>query len=110
MCVSVWFVLTRRRQPRSTRAYTLFPDTTLFRSQRGPPRPRPSSAPLTVMTRSEAPQLQVGPVHDRLPQRADLRIHAMARHRCLRLDEALDGLGGFGDHGDRKSTRLTSSH
>src|SRR3546814_15084410 len=67
--------------------------------QRGPPRPRPSSAPLTVMTRSEAPQLQVGPVHDRLPQRADLRIHAMARHRCLRLDEALDGLGGFGAHG-----------
>src|SRR3546814_11776946 len=34
VCVTLFFLM-RRRPPRSTRTYTLFPDTTLFRSAFG---------------------------------------------------------------------------
>src|SRR3546814_20119028 len=44
--LSVFFFLRIRRPPRSTRTDTLFPYTTLFRSQRRPERPRQRAARL----------------------------------------------------------------
>src|SRR3712207_7983177 len=73
-----------RRPPRST----LFPYTTLFRS------------PLEVGVRVEA----------RVAGRA-LRPHEPLRLvHAKRLRVHADELGGDGDHVDRKSTRLNSSH
>src|SRR5688572_32752117 len=81
------FFLMIRRPPRST----LFPYTTLFRSvrsDRGADRP-----PLGGPDRAFAPQF---------PDRRG--AHAEADHPCARRRQA----GGRG--GDRKSTRLNSSH
>src|SRR3712207_8261386 len=79
------FVLMIRRPPRST----LFPYTTLFRSGRGL-RPRPVRLP-------------GGLEHLELEVRADPRL---GRQREVPGFEAQ----GVGADGDRKSTRLNSSH
>src|SRR3546814_20723737 len=88
-----------RRPPRSTRTDTLFPDTTLFRSQR-----------------------QRAHMRDAGQEKAFLLLDDLARHlddRALALVERADEPVGarelFGQprlalHRDRKSTRLNSSH
>src|SRR3546814_4549712 len=69
------FFLMIRRPPRSTRTDTLFPYTTLFRSQ--------SSA-----TRCSARNVRRGKIGDRLrPPRADRRILCLHRHHRRRRSE-----------------------
>src|SRR3546814_17734120 len=90
--ILVFFFLMIRRPPRSTRTDTLFPYTTLFRS---PPARRRDSR----RRRRHGPL--GGGLHRQLPReraaqpggRADGGEHLPARW-----------------HGDRKSTRLNSSH
>src|SRR3546814_9753100 len=116
-----------RRPPRSTRTDTLFPYTTLFRSvSRSLSRAHVIS---DVQTRDPAPVLVLDPdaggVHDPVPLAADHHdqviplgvekdpvvggVEALAIHTLVTL-----GALGAGDHvverGDRKSTRLNSSH
>src|SRR5260221_866415 len=83
--------------PRST----LFPYTTLFRSGPGPWRRRlgPDDPPLP-------PRLSPG---------APVTLVLVSPGRAGRRDSASSGLAEFGgsfsaEHGDRKSTRLNSSH
>src|SRR3546814_11985161 len=89
------FFLIFRLPPRSTRTYTLFPYTTLFRSDRSPSSDGPfvQSDPFgcvaSTVGRGEAP------VHHG-QQAYRTRIAAVAHSRNKR--------------GDRKSTRLNSSH
>src|SRR3546814_8658327 len=75
------FVLMIRRPPRSTRTDTLFPYTTLFRSDRGPPRARTASRVRhrghpVLRRRREVP---AGPLQQarrrRRPQRVQLEGH-----------------------------------
>src|SRR3546814_17943803 len=66
------FFLMIRRPPRSTRTDTLFPYTTLFRSQ---------------------PQQAVGDARCD----ARLRRHRRVRHRCRMRDQALDAAQRFGE-------------
>src|SRR3546814_13854901 len=61
-----------RRPPRSTRTYTLFPYTTLFRSPRPPPRLRRSP-------RAEVFVLQPDVVSRAVVQRLDFRVAEHAR-------------------------------
>src|SRR3546814_16175151 len=75
-----------RRPPRSTRTDTLFPYTTLFRSGAADAR--------RVFT---------------LLVHADGAIHAVVDHHDDDIGAILDGGGEFLP-GDRKSTRLNSSH
>src|SRR3546814_14699780 len=90
-----FFFLMIRRPPRSTRTDTLFPYTTLFRSVRGqlpallPPRP--------AADRRARPG-------DRPSEKA--RVRRLAAAGLPRAGEA----EGAARHGDRKSTRLNSSH
>src|SRR3546814_15710691 len=78
------FFLMIRRPPRSTRTYTLFPYTTLFRSQH---------AVLALHALDLACACQQA-----------LNIHAISE-----LNTQFFGFGGQ-SCGDRKSTRLNSSH
>src|SRR3546814_14439137 len=94
--VLLFFFLMIRRPPRSTRTDTLFPYTTLFRSDA-----------------QRAVQLAVPPA---LAERRGRHEHRRHRGRWLRLEEA-ESLGEFRrDEAaqrhvvDRKSTRLNSSH
>src|SRR2546422_11251155 len=84
-----FFFLMIRRPPRST----LFPYTTLFRSQGG----------RAVHARDESQGVAVQDpaqhVPERVPARAEQSGQRRARHR-----------GPRGARGDRKSTRLNSSH
>src|SRR3546814_9390521 len=117
----MFFFLMIRRPPRSTRTDTLFPYTTLFRSWR-PVRAFDDSAQVFIefpagIGQGEIPPLFViGPngggelvnyrvreryiVVDRLFSAAELRLgkHPQQTVRIVR------------DDGDRKSTRLNSSH
>src|SRR5256885_8796160 len=80
-----------RRPPRST----LFPYTTLFRSQPAYPRPAPDEPPLPRAGRRGRPD-------DGQRGQAEAGLRPLRRHR-LRQD-------GDDRSGDRKSTRLNSSH
>src|SRR3546814_8645537 len=100
-----------RRPPRSTRTDTLFPYTTLFRSQRTERRE-------AVVARCEAVVPEVGKVR-RIEERLALRIPAHAGRDAPVLAEGLlparlDGmrldLPVVPVVADRKSTRLNSSH
>src|SRR3546814_16373835 len=84
------FFLMIRRPPRSTRTDTLFPYTTLFRSNRPPGRVPPQGA-------HRLPRLQLPPpavAEDRQARRAVGLQIPVAQISAL----------------DRKSTRLNSSH
>src|SRR3546814_13702273 len=95
-----------RRPPRSTRTDTLFPDTTLFRSANvsGVMKQRDQHAEHTAM-RAESLR----------SRHAALMSVDQARHR-QRTVEAVLGVvvpgvaAGIAGQGDRKSTRLNSSH
>src|SRR3546814_16563821 len=95
-----------RRPPGSTRTDTLFPYTTLFRSQRAVTE-IPAAPPAGLRHH------QFALVPDRLPGDAVLRQQL----RCGEMApaaEAVDPDAGeieiVGRQGDRKSTRLNSSH
>src|SRR3546814_7796311 len=77
------FFLMIRRPPRSTRTDTLFPYTTLFRSQ---------------------PQQAVGDARCD----ARLRRHRRVRHRCRMRDQALDAAQRFGEGEALRSEEHTS--
>src|SRR3546814_3654275 len=113
----VFFFLMIRRPPRSTRTDTLFPYTTLFRSFRrrhGLDRDRHEGVAGAAQFRTLAE------IHARLLDR-EARLVEAAGDR-VELDPegghrpAMDHVGGGGDEadrhadGDRKSTRLNSSH
>src|SRR3546814_14554300 len=96
-----------RRPPRSTRTDTLFPYTTLFRS---------NAARLAHRQLLAQPRLQ--PAH-LVAERADGEVERLGRARQVADprggDEALQGVQREAAHawdsgGDRKSTRLNSSH
>src|SRR3546814_19597485 len=91
------FFLMIRRPPRSTRTDTLFPYTTLFRSQAGG---------LAAVLDWELAHLGDG--HE------DLAFGCMTVWRFGRLDRPAFGVGSLEDYfaayEDRKSTRLNSSH
>src|SRR3546814_17196915 len=97
--VLVWFVdiiffVMIRRPPRSTRTDTLFPYTTLFRSHR-----QVLEHAMLASAVLDGEDLQF------LVWRAASRIEAarlVDRHDVVVL--------AMGDHEDRKSTRLNSSH
>src|SRR3712207_8378418 len=88
-----------RRPPRSP----LFPYTTLFRSDVGE-RPRVDHHGAAVFARVRGRDVVRSPaevLHKRPRRAAQLRVDRL---------ELLDPLAHLGDTGDRKSTRLNSSH
>src|SRR3546814_17934062 len=101
-----FFFLIIRRPPRSTRTDTLFPYTTLFRSQ----------AESTAVDAGNVPQT----IHQLAYKTAILneQREVMTTIRCLRPTIAIaigfevERTGQFEcfTHADRKSTRLNSSH
>src|SRR3546814_13877079 len=102
-----------RRPPRSTRTDTLFPYTTLFRSDiHQSLLDRINLAALETMTRDQIHR-EIGElVHEQLSNRK----HALnSSERRQLVDDILDELLGLGPlepllKEDRKSTRLNSSH
>src|SRR3546814_13471486 len=97
-----------RRPPRSTRTDTLFPYTTLFRS--------PYGGPQLLVGRVWSGQLEVGPhglveevavLGDQAHRRAD-GVEGQVTH--VDAVEAHRPRVGVVEPGDRKSTRLNSSH
>src|SRR3546814_14591987 len=103
MCLLCFFFLMIRRPPRSTRTYTLFPYTTLFRSRGAIARFRiidGTAFPLgraagEAVQNDEALELAMTQLGFRITHVAEVRIGAQA----------------FGGKViDRKSTRLNSSH
>src|SRR3546814_17007730 len=92
-----------RRPPRSTRTDTLFPYTTLFRSQ----DPRPRAPPPGLGERpDDRDQRYRHP--DRAPRRLCPAPPPLARGRSDHADAADDARRRT--DADRKSTRLNSSH
>src|SRR3546814_18288282 len=95
-----------RRPPRSTRTDTLFPYTTLFRSQRRRSQDAAREAQaaherLDILARGEV----VGDEHGGI-----LRIGTAQLHRPARGGAEDARIEGDAVAGDRKSTRLNSSH
>src|SRR3712207_7622918 len=82
-----------RRPPRST----LFPYTTLFRSPRAAPRPRRAPGHRRLRHRLLVAGVPAAPSRRAAEGRPDLRVVDAGRRQRHRL-------------GDRKSTRLNSSH
>src|SRR3546814_16571370 len=98
--MSSFFFLMIRRPPRSTRTDTLFPYTTLFRSE----------AFETAVTRGQqAPTRLYDLVHGH-PEALDEAEFIDAVSLNLRLGRMLAIVLGDGIRTDRKSTRLNSSH
>src|SRR3546814_14952479 len=96
----VFFVLMRRRPPRSTRTDTLVPYTTLFRSMAAE-----AGMELIVHRNPDAEAKGINPF-DHGP------LHTVM-WKTEGLKQALDRYGfdaAFGGARDRKSTRLNSSH
>src|SRR3546814_18057423 len=104
-----------RRPPRPTRTYTLFPYTTLFRSHG--PACGEAGIDLTLAVIADEP------LRGRIEQRGVGRRQLARKRRRGEIERAdrgdLHGAAlakqvaageGQGDQGDRKSTRLNSSH
>src|SRR3546814_17925871 len=95
-----FFFLMILRPPRSTRTDTLFPYTTLFRSEHVQPSWSGRDAgDGKVVGRVEVAETQAGKAH---------RDHAHAS--LQRMYGKVAGRHGLCHFGDRKSTRLNSSH
>src|SRR3546814_9362872 len=115
-----------RRPPRSTRTDTLFPYTTLFRSDAAIIEEVSERAPASqhvvyrlgqIVVARELGQLRGEPgVKLGNERRAELLPHgeafggAAAVHGALDIEQGIDPLHGFERDRDRKSTRLNSSH
>src|SRR3546814_13961270 len=106
-----------RRPPRSTRTYTLFPYTTLFRSVADAgdlgQHARPVADQGRALDRVAQPAIldlvRLGAAKDELA-RDDVDLAAA---KAFGEDAAFDArqqFGGIVASGDRKSTRLNSSH
>src|SRR3546814_5469100 len=124
MCLSVirlsnlflsFFFLMIRRPPRSTRTDTLFPYTTLFRSAGVKatiwhnPRCSKSRAALAILEAAPGVEVDVVEYLKTPPSRAE--IEAVLKKAGVRPSEAVRrGEGEQPPTGDRKSTRLNSSH
>src|SRR3546814_4316132 len=120
-CMLVFFFLMRRRPPRSTRTDTLFPYTTLFRSIPAPAAPTSrrswqGAAPQGARTRI-AGQRESPLFGQRLDERGARRVALGLRSEpsgdhIFQFRVGLVGIGvaGINLGGDRKSTRLNSSH
>src|SRR3546814_12623657 len=96
----VFFVLMRRRPPRSTRTDTLFPYTTLFRSPVEPASPVRAGRPPgggQVRGQGDRADLARDPADD------------PGRQPVVAAQRAGVQVGGAELHRDRKSTRLNSS-
>src|SRR3546814_14321903 len=96
----VFFFLMIRRPPRSTRTYTLFPYTTLFRSLAAPTQQ--SDAQQGLARAAPGSQERDAPA---------LHGDRGTARPALGAGTARPGRAGSGaGPGDRKSTRLNSSH
>src|SRR3546814_19051656 len=95
--ISCIFFLMIRRPPRSTRTYTLFPYTPLFRSPRSILCPPVETAPRRRRAAPDDRQPPFHPDRQRRPWLGERRADGRGHHRR-------DAIG------DRKSTRLNSSH
>src|SRR3546814_16689574 len=96
-----------RPPPRSTRTDTLFPYTTLFRSRPCAPSERDEiRAGLTAIESGLSSRSA------RATARQQLAVRVLDEHRAVssRLRAIFERLGEVPDPGDRKSTRLNSSH
>src|SRR3546814_12718131 len=101
MCVFLFFVKIRR-PPRTTRTYTRFPYTTLFRSSPDAQRPRHRGVPATVV--------QCAGRNTTATYRANqYRRRAFGTGATVARAE-YRGTTPVADRADRKSTRLNSSH
>src|SRR3546814_7638005 len=131
MSLSIVFFLMIRRPPRSTRTDTLFPYTTLFRSYTHPGQTE-FIAERCGVTATNAVMMLAGPglrvvpltvhiplaeVPDRLTSElivAKARIVARGLRRDFGIAAPRLAIAGLnppaGENGDRKSTRLNSSH
>src|SRR3546814_8835262 len=104
-----------RRPPRSTRTDTLFPYTTLFLSRSIVSDNRPGTLPFAFVVQLDPGSLPLllTRVLDRRP---DLAHHAFTAQAAVLLqvvevgEACRVGLLLAGGEGDRKSTRLNSSH
>src|SRR3546814_18095812 len=99
-----------RRPPRSTRTYTLFPYTTLFRS---PAAPRRRLDPARDLGRRRSGLRADSCRSHRLPLRpltGGLEAVGAQAHGSAKGQHMIVGIIGAGQMGDRKSTRLNSSH
>src|SRR3546814_18023676 len=110
MSISCVFVLMLRRPPRSTRTDTLFPYTTRFRSRRGVERLRVGVGDDEI----DALDARRDHVCDGIAARAADADHRDARLQLVDLRRAnIDAhqiVSLQRRTGDRKSTRLNSSH
>src|SRR3546814_19177342 len=113
MYCSVFFFLMIRRPPRSTRTDTLFPYTTLFRSDifagEGVGRPRFAEAADRVEQHHPVGghQVRAGAEEGVVIMRADMLEHA-DRHDAVEAPRVAQRKVAIVE--DRKSTRLNSSH
>src|SRR3546814_19199446 len=112
----MFFFLMIRRPPRSTRTDTLFPYTTLFRSDaavRGAPAPLTQDAAAPAFGDDRVHGQEIGRIA-KLANQPQLMIDLLAI--CLRHTVRKHARRAFlGERrerflGDRKSTRLNSSH
>src|SRR3546814_17456204 len=105
-----FFFLMIRRPPRSTRTDTLFPYTALFRAARRPQRGRrePRRRPKRPGDRSRRQALLLQ--QRRLSLCRGERLSHPARHRERLFGRADRAHRHRHRRGDRKSTRLNSSH
>src|SRR3546814_2373315 len=120
-----------RRPPRSTRTDTLFPYTTLFRAATDATRGQALERWQRLEPDNLAPRLHAGSAEDWLPQagayaRLDMHYYeqlrwiqaVLAAHPPRAAERAMfggadmrpDEAAAIGAAGDRKSTRLNSSH
>src|SRR3546814_6662311 len=110
----VVFFLMIRRPPRSTRTDTLFPYTTLFRSS----RPCRAQSPAPATARFSGARLQADPHANVQPYRTFAGIERVRQIKADHADRRAIAQAGTdtemqarrGIRGDRKSTRLNSSH
>src|SRR3546814_20197873 len=93
---SILFFLMIRPPPRSTRTDTLFPYTTLFRSDIG------GGAAGGIAGLAQGKHFGMRFAGSLMP--------ALAQHLFATRNHAADHRIGAGGEGDRKSTRLNSSH
>src|SRR3546814_4124993 len=108
----------RRRPPRSTRTDTLFPYTTLFRSEQhhadGEAEPAAGHGDAEQDTGKNEDQGRLDEADDDIGRELadhDLeRLHGRRKQTFHRAAFLLAGDAEGGHHQDRKSTRLNSSH